>query len=157
MYQFFSKIGYKKRQGEWLPILFVRICLGTFFILSGFFKVFHSKQHTALLKTLQKSNIPFPEFNAYFVPTLEFIGGILTLLGLFCSLASLMLFALMIIVLVTDRIASVALHDGLMTLKNFLCLPEILFALMFVWLFFSGPGKLSLDFSYGKKKRHSTY
>jgi len=157
MYQFFSKFGYKKRQGEWLPILLVRICLGIFFILSGFFKVFHAKQHTALLETLQKANIPFPEFNAYFVPILEFIGGILILLGLLCSLASLILFAIMIIALVTDRIASVALHGGLMTLENFLYLPEVLFALMFLWLFFSGPGKISLDFAYGKKKRHSTY
>jgi len=63
----------------------------------------------------------------------------------------------MIIALVTDRIASVALHGGLMTLENFLYLPEVLFALMFLWLFFSGPGKISLDFAYGKKKRHSTY
>ncbi len=157
MYQFLSKFGYKKRQGEWFPILLVRICLGIFFILSGFFKVFHSKPHTALLETLQKSNIPFPEFNAYFVPILEFIGGILILLGLLCSLASLMLFVIMIIALVIDRIASVALHGGLMILENFLYLPEVLYALMFLWLFFSGPGKVSLDFFYGKKKRRSTY
>jgi len=157
MYQFFSKFGYKKRQVEWFPILLARICLGIFFTLSGFFKVFHPKQHTALLETLQKAHVPFPEFNAYFVPILEFIGGILIIIGFLCSLASLMLFAIMIIALVTDRIASVALHGGLMTLENFLYLPEVLYALMFLWLFFSGPGKVSLDFSYGKKKRHSTY
>ena len=157
MYQFFSKFGYKKRQVEWFPILLARICLGIFFTLSGFFKVFHTKQHAALLETLQKAHVPFPEFNAYFVPILEFIGGILIIIGLLCSLASLMLFAIMIIALVTDRIASVALHGGLMTLENFLYLPEVLYALMFLWLFFSGPGKVSLDFSYGKKKRHSTY
>lgn len=157
MYQFFSKFGYKKRQVEWFPILLARICLGIFFTLSGFFKVFHPKQHTALLETLQKAHVPFPEFNAYFVPILEFIGGILIIIGFLCSLASLMLFAIMIIALVTDRIASVALHGGLMTLENFLYLPEVLYALMFLWLFLSGPGKVSLDFSYGKKKRHSTY
>ena len=157
MYAFFSKFGYRKRQLEWFPILIIRICLGIFFTLSGFFKVFHTKPHAALLETLQKAHIPFPEFNAYFIPILECIGGVLILLGLLCSLASLMLFAIMITALITDRIASVAHHGGLMAFENFLYLPEVLYALMFLWLFFSGPGKVSFDFAHGKKKRHSAY
>ena len=157
MYQFFSKFGYKKRQNEWLPILLVRVCLGIFFILSGFFKLFDSKQHARLLQTLQDAHIPFPEFNAAFVPLLELIGGILVLIGLLCSLASLMLFVIMIVALITDRVAHVAAHGGLMVLENFLYLPEVLYALMFLWLLFSGPGKVSFDYAYGKKKRLSTY
>ncbi|MCB1109721.1 MAG: DoxX family protein [Chlamydiia bacterium] len=157
MYQFFSKLGYKKRQVEWLPILLVRVCLGIFFILSGFFKVFDAKHHATLLDTLKKANIPFPAFNAYFVPLLELVGGILVLIGLLCSLASLVLFVIMITALITDRIASVAMHGGIMVLENFLYLPEVLYALLFLWLFFSGPGKVSLDHAYGKKKRLSTY
>jgi len=75
MYEFFAKIGYHKRHAEWLPILIVRVFLGVFFILSGFFKVFDTKQHEALLRTLKYSNIPMPEFNAYLVPFLEFACG----------------------------------------------------------------------------------
>ena len=71
MYQFFSKLGYKKRQCEWLPIFIVRLALGFFFILSGFFKLFDSKQYETLLKTLQDAQIPYAEFNAHFVPFLE--------------------------------------------------------------------------------------
>ncbi|MCB1106801.1 MAG: DoxX family protein [Chlamydiia bacterium] len=157
MYQFFSKFGYKKRQCEWLPILIVRICLGMFFILSGFFKLFDSKQHTIVLETLEKAHVPFPAFSAYLLPFLELICGILVLIGFLASLASLILFAIMIIALITDRLASIAAHGGLMILENFLYLPEVPYALMFLWLFFSGPGKVSLDYSYGKKKRRSTY
>lgn len=157
MYQFFSKLGYKKRQCAWLPIFIVRLALGLFFILSGFFKLFDAKQHETLLQTLQHANIPFPEINSYLVPLLELLCGILVLIGLLTTLASFVLFAIMIVALITDRIASVAQHGDLMTLENFLYLPEVLYALLFLWLIFSGPGKLSLDYAYGKKKRHSSY
>lgn len=157
MYEIFSKLGYKKRQCEWLPILIARIVLGIFFILSGFFKIFDSKQHETLLRTLKDAGIPLPEFNAYFVPLVELLGGVCILIGLLTSLASLVLFVLMIVALISDRIASVAAHGGIKTLENFLYLPEVLYAAMFLWLFFAGPGKISIDFAYGKKKRLSSY
>ena len=157
MYEFFAKVGYHKRHVEWLPILIARVFLGIFFILSGFFKVFDAKQHEALLRTLKHSNIPMPEFNAYLVPFLELACGILILIGLLTTIASFLLFVIMVIALVTDRIASLAVHGGLIIVENFLYLPEVLYALMFLWLFFSGPGKISLDYAYGKKKRLSSY
>lgn len=157
MYEFFSKVGYHKRQVEWLPILVARVFLGVFFILSGFFKIFDSSQHEKLLRTLKHANIPMPEFNAYFVPIVELVCGALILIGLITTLASLVLFLVMITALVTDRVASLAVHGGIVVLENFLYLPEVLYALMFFWLFFSGPGKISLDYAYGKKKRLSGY
>lgn len=157
MYQFFAKIGYNKRQCVWLPILIVRIFLGIFFILSGFFKIFDAKQHETLLQTIKSANIPLPEFNAYFVPFMELICGILILIGLLTTLASFSLFFIMVTALVTDRFSSVAHHGGIMTLENFLYLPEVLYGLMFLWLFFSGPGKVSIDHKYGKNKRLSSY
>lgn len=157
MYDFFSKLGYYKRQVEWLPIFVMRICIGIFFILSGFFKLFDAEQHEKLLKTMISANIPFPEFNAYFVPLIELLGGALILIGLLTSLAALVLFFVMITAIITDRIASVAMHGGIMLIENFFYLPEVLYTLIFFWLFFSGPGKVSFDYVIGKKKRMSHY
>ena len=157
MYGFFSKLGSKKRQCEWLPLFIVRLCLGIFFILSGFFKIFDSQQHETLFKTLTNSGIPFAAFNAYFIPIIEILAGACVLLGFLTSLVSLILFILMVASLVIDRIASVTAHGGIKLIENFLYLPEVLYALMFLWLFFSGPGKLSFDFIYGKKKRQSSF
>lgn len=157
MYQFFAKLGYNKRQAEWFPILIVRIFIGVFFILSGFFKIFDSKQHANLLKTLKDAHIPFSEFNAYLVPFLELLCGFLILVGLLTTIASFVLFVIMIMAIVTDRTASIAHHVGIMSLENFLYLPEVLYGLMFLWLFFSGPGKVSIDYKYGKNKRLKSY
>ena len=155
MYDFFSKVGYYKRQVEWLPIFVMRLCIGIFFILSGFFKLFDAEQHQKLLKTLISANIPLPEFNAYFVPLIELLGGVLILIGLLTSLAALVLLVVMVTAIVTERIASVAMHVGILLIENFFYLPEVLYALIFFWLFFSGPGKVSFDYVIGKKKRMS--
>ena len=63
----------------------------------------------------------------------------------------------MVAALVTDRVGSISHHGGVIALENFLYLQEVLYALIFLWLFFSGPGKVSLDYAYGKKKRLSSY
>lgn len=157
MYHFFAKLGYHKRQTEWFTILIVRIVLGVFFILSGFFKIFDTKQQANLLQTLKDAHFPLAEFNAYFIPFLQLICGILILVGLLTTVASFILFVIMIIALATDRAASVAHHGGIMTLEHFLYLPEVLYGLMFLWLFFSGPGKVSIDYKYGKSKRLKSY
>lgn len=157
MHRLISKIGTFKRHNEWLPIFIVRLYAGLFFILSGFFKIFDSTQHKILLKTLIAAKIPFPEFSAYFVPALELIGGCLLILGLLTTLASLVLFFIMITALFTDRIIGLTKYGGLFFLENFFYLPETLYALILLWLFFSGPGKFSLDRYLGqrpKKKNH---
>lgn len=157
MYQFFSKLGYKKRQCEWFAIFVVRLLLGIFFALSGFFKIFDGKQHANLLQTLKDAGVPFASFNAYFVPFMELVCGILLIIGFLTTLSSLALFVIMITAIITDRLASLAHHPGIIAFENFLYLPEVLYALMFFWLFFAGPGKLSLDHRYGKKKRLKSF
>ena len=152
MYQFFSKLGYKKRQCEWFAIFVVRLFLGVFFALSGFFKMFDGKQHANLLQTMNDAGMPLASFNAYFVPFLEFACGILLLVGFLTTLSSFILFVIIVIAMITDRLASLPHHGGMLILENFLYLPEVLYGLMFLWLFFSGPGKVSFDYVMGKKK-----
>ncbi|NGX50840.1 MAG: hypothetical protein K1060chlam2_00691 [Chlamydiae bacterium] len=157
MYAFFSKLGYKKRACEWLPLLLVRLCLGVFFILSGFFKLFDLHQHEALLRSFTEVGLPFPEVNVMLLPIIEIIAGGCILVGFLTSFASFILFILVVGALVIDRITPVTIHGEVRSIEHFLYLPEVLYALMLFWLFFSGPGKISFDFSYGKKKQISTY
>lgn len=154
---FFTQLGQRKRKVEWLPIFIMRLCLGIFFILSGFFKLFDADQHDRLLKTLISAQVPYPGFNAYFIPIIEFLGGILILIGLLTTLASFVLFIVMVTAIVTDHIASAAFHGGFLLIENFFYLPEVLYALIFFWLFFSGPGKISLDYYLGQKRKRPLY
>ena len=152
MYTFFANLGYKKRKCEWLPLLIIRLCLGVFFILSGFFKTFDAQQHQKLLHTLTEAHIPYPVFQAYCIPLIQMVCGGLILLGLLTSLASLLLFLVTVLSLITDRLALVLMHDGIQAVEHSLYFPEFLYALMFFWLFFSGPGNISVDLAYGKKR-----
>ena len=153
MFDFFSKLGYYKRQMEWFPIFVMRICIGFFFILSSFFKLFDSQQHEKLLKAMALANIPFPELSAYFVPIIALLCGSFILIGLLTTLSALTMLSITILAMMTDHIATIAAHGGILLIENFFYLPEVLYALIFFWLFFSGPGKVSLDSVIGKKKR----
>jgi len=157
MYAFFSKLGYKKRQCEWLPLFIVRFCLGLFFILSGFFKLFDSHQHKRLLGSLTDVGFPLPEVSVFLIPLLVFLAGICILIGLLTSLASFILFIFTVGALIIDQISLVSSHGEIRNLESFLYLPEVLYALMLLWLFFAGPGKVSFDYTYGKKRRLTSY
>lgn len=157
MYEFFSKIGCFKRQIEWLPIFIARIFLGLFFILSGFFKLFDTKEYEKLLNTLKDANIPMYELHAHLIPWLELVCGVLILIGFLTTLASLILFVILMTALVTEGLSSLSTFKGVMIIEHFLYMREALFGLLFLWLFFSGPGKVSFDSAYGKKKRQASY
>lgn len=152
MRDFFVKLGHYKRCMEWLPILIIRITMGTFFSLSGFFKLFDAEQHKRLLETMIAAQIPFPEFHSYFVPMIELVCGVFIFIGLLTTLSSLILLFVMLVALISDRIASLATYKGISFIENFLYLPEALYVLIFFWLFFSGPNKVSFDYFIGKKK-----
>jgi len=146
----FAKLGHYKRELEWLPILIARIASGLFFVLSGFFKLIDSSQHSTLLKTLKASALPASEFFSYFIPLIEVIFGLMILVGFMTSFAALIMFATMILAISIDHLSSIKGHGGLFFIENFLYLPEVLYAILFLWLFFSGPGKISLDYHLGK-------
>ena len=60
-------------------LLAVRLYWGFQFAQTGWGKLHHLQKITAFFASL---NIPFPGFNAPFISTLEFAGGILFMLGL---------------------------------------------------------------------------
>jgi len=51
----------------------------------------------------------------------------------------------MTVAIATNRIHSIQASGVLAWLDDFLYLPEVLYALILVWLIFSGPGRYSVD------------
>jgi len=113
---------------EWLGILLARLSVGLLFFLSGRSKLF----------------IP-PEFNAVFVSAVEFVCGVLLVLGALTPLACALLACVMITAITTTAIRNVKASSPLNWLSEFLYLPEVLYLVILIWLFFSGPGWLSVD------------
>ena len=122
-----------------------RIAVGTLLFLSGRAKFFVRERCEEMQQTLVKAHVPFPKFNAVFVSTVEFVCGLLLVLGAVMPLASALLAVLMIVAIATIAIRNVKGTSAVEWLAAFLYLPEVLYLVILIWLFFSGPGWLSVD------------
>jgi len=132
---------------EVYAILVVRIALGLFFAISGANKLFVPKQTQLMYETLVAANVPLPRLMTYFVSSVELVGGCLLIVGLLTSVASFALMFDMLTAILTAKLSSLPKVDSpLNWLDNFLYLPEVLYALMFLWLICSGPGRFSIDY-----------
>ena len=132
---------------EQYAILLVRVSIGLFFAISGANKLFVAGGTKPVYETLVKAKVPFPHATAYFVAAVEFVAGALLVLGFLSSPASLALLIDMIVATLTEAIST--MPKGLSPLNwldDFLYLPEVLYALIFIWLLCSGPGKFSVDY-----------
>jgi putative oxidoreductase len=134
---------------NWEPyaILLVRVSLGLFFAISGANKLFVAASKQTMYETLVKAQVPFPRQTAYFVSTVEFVGGSVLAVGLLSIPASVALLVDMLVAILTTKLS--AMPKGLSPLNwldDFLYLPEVLYALFFVWLICSGPGRFSVDY-----------
>lgn len=137
------KIVRRLDASEWIPILLARLTVGVLFFESGRGKLFYKLDE--LKEYFVKLGIPFPHLNAVTVASIEFIGGIFLILGFATRLAAAPLAFIMLIAILTAQIQTVK------TLGDFLYLPEVLLLVIFVWLIFSGPGRLAVD-SYIARK-----
>ena len=122
-----------------------RIAVGTLFFLSGRAKLFVRERREEMQQTLVEAHVPFPKFNAVFVSTVEFVCGLLLVLGVVMPLASALLAVLMIFAIATIAIRNVKGTSAVEWLAAFLYLPEVLYLVILIWLFFSGPGWFSID------------
>ena len=128
-------------------ILLVRVSIGLFFAISGANKLFVPGGTKPVYETLVKAKIPFPHLTAYFVAGVEFVCGSLLTVGFLSSPSCMVLLIDMIVATLTEAIST--LPKGLSALKwldDFLYLPEVLYALFFIWLLCSGPGRFSVDY-----------
>ena len=127
---------------EWIPILLARLSVGVLFFESGRGKLFFKLEE--LGKYFAQLGIPFPHLNALISASIEFFGGICLILGLATRLVSVPLAVVMVVAIFTAQIEKVK------TLGDFLYLPEVLLLVIFVWLVFSGPGKVSIDHFFAR-------
>ena len=130
---------------EWLGILLARVAVGLLFFLSGRSKLFIPQRREQMRQQLIEAHVPFPEFNAVFVSTVEFGCGLLLVLGALTPLACALLSGVMIMAVATTAIRNIEASCPLNWLAEFLYLPEVLYLVILIWLFFSGPGWLSVD------------
>jgi len=137
---------------EQYAILLVRVSIGLFFAISGANKLFVAGGTKPVYETLVKAKVPLPRLMAYFVSSVEFVGGSLVAVGFLSSPACVALLIDMIVATLTNALST--LPKGLSPLNwldDFLYLPEVLYVLFFVWLICSGPGRLSVDFLLAAK------
>ncbi|WP_445359773.1 DoxX family protein [Microbulbifer sp. EKSA005] len=132
---------------EWLPILITRVSLGLFFSVSGYNKLFIPERHADLINLMNEIGVPFHEFMAFFLASVEFFGGLLLMVGLLSTLVAAILSFVMIVAITTVEIESVIPKDigPLDWMSWFLYLPQVLYIILFIWLIITGPGKFSLD------------
>jgi putative oxidoreductase len=130
---------------EWLGILLARFAVGSLFSLSGRGKLFVPEQREQMHQTLIDAHVPFPTFNALFVSTVEFVFGVLLILGALTPIACVMLGCVMITAIATTAIHNIKASCPFNWLAEFLYLPEVLCLVILIWLFFSGPGWISVD------------
>ena len=123
-------------RSQWIPQLLVRLFLGYFFFETGWSKVGNLD---AMAERFTGWGIPLPAFSAALSGYTELIGGAFLMLGLATRLAAVPLCINMVVAILVVNIRKVS------GLDEFVELSEPLYALCFVWLFFSGPGRVSLD------------
>jgi putative oxidoreductase len=132
---------------EQYAILLIRVSIGLFFAISGGNKLFVAGGTKPVYDTLVKAKVPFPRQTAYFVASVEFVGGSMVAVGFLSSPACAALMIDMVVATLTSSLST--LPKGLSPLSwfdDFFYLPEVLYVLFFIWLICSGPGRFSVDY-----------
>jgi len=129
-----AKVCFNK--GEWLGPLLARITLGVVFAQAGWGKLNNLTQVTGFFTEL---GIPAAHIQAPFVAGLEFVGGLMVLLGLCTRFISIPLAFTMVVAIATAKRAEVS------GVTDLLGLSEFAYLVMFVWLVVAGAGKISVD------------
>ncbi len=127
---------------DWSP-LFIRFALGSVFLVSGVGKLFavgpKAMGISGFAGFLGSLGVPLPALFAWFVATLELVGGLLLLVGLFTRYAA--------VLLAIDMLVAtwlVHLPNGF-AVGNGGYEYTLVLALVSVALVFSGPGRLALE------------
>jgi putative oxidoreductase len=122
--------------GVWYDgIALVRITVGVMLTIHGW-QLFEAHDMNVIADLLFNMSIPFPEAMAYTGKIVELTGGFFLVLGLFTRMMTALLFlAFMFITFV--------LGEGKILTENQL---PFLFALISLVFFFTGAGRLSVDF-----------
>jgi putative oxidoreductase len=120
----------------WLAPLVARIVVGWVFLWAGWGKL---QALPRIIETFRNLGIPYPEVLTPFVSGVEFVGGILLLLGFLTRVAAAPLIVVMVVAIISAKLGEV---DSLETLLGF---EEVSYLALFLWLAIAGPGPISID------------
>jgi putative oxidoreductase len=120
----------------WAGPLLVRLVVGWVFLWTGWQKLHILPR---MIENFRSWGIPAPEILTPFVSGVEFVGGLLLLVGLLTRFVSVPMMIVMLVAIVSVKWGDV---DSLQTLLGF---EEISYFVMFAWLGIAGPGPVSLD------------
>jgi putative oxidoreductase len=124
------------RRIDWLAPLAARITLGWVFLWAGWGKL---QSLPRITEAFTEWGVPFPQLLTPFVAGVEFVGGVLLLLGLLTRISA---GALAVVMIVAIRVAKWQYVDSAETLLGF---DETAYFAMFLWLAVAGAGRLSVD------------
>ena len=120
----------------WAGPLLVRLVVGWVFLWSGWQKLHILPR---MIENFRSWGIPAPEILTPFVSGVEFVGGLLLLLGLLTRFVSVPMMIVMLVAIVSAKWGDV---DSLETLLGF---EEMAYFGAFMWLAIAGPGAASVD------------
>lgn len=124
------------RHFAWAGPLVTRITVGWVFMWAGWAKLNNLPQ---VIENFIGWGIPFPYVMTPFVSGVEFVGGLLLLLGLFTRIAAAPLIVVMIVAIISAK------WDQIDSLETLLGFEEVAYMALFLWLAVAGPGCISLD------------
>ena|ERR1700681_2942298 len=131
-----EKLAVWREKTDWIPPLLARLTLGIVFAESGWGKFHNLSRVIAFFTDL---GIPAPSIQAPFVAGVEFVGGLLILVGLFTRLAAIPLSVTMLVAIATAKMGDV--H----TIGDFAGLSEWAYFVVLMWLAWAGAGRVSVD------------
>jgi uncharacterized membrane protein YphA (DoxX/SURF4 family) len=125
-----------------------RLAVGTFFMFSGYHKLFNAQRHRAMVDELTALHVAAIRINQWWVPSVEFAGGGAVFIGLLTPLAALGLLVIVLVASATSgrvRIKGYQAIDRADRLDDWLYLPEILYAFILIIFVSAGAGPYSVD------------
>lgn len=141
-------------------ILIIRLMAGAVFLWEGILKLVYANQGVG---RFTKLGFPFPETTAHFVASVEIIGGILLLVGLFTRVISFYFIVQMIVAVLTTKVAlylgtsPLPLPPAPPTVGMWAVLHEIRSdyaqILCCLFLLLEGAGRFSFDFFISTSKK----
>ena len=120
----------------WLAPLAVRIAVGSVFMQTGWLKL---NALPRMIQNFRDWGIPAPEILTPLASGIEFVGGLLLLVGLLTRFAAVPLMIVMVVAILSAKLGEI---DSIVTLLGF---EEVSYFVMFAWLAIAGPGPVSLD------------
>ena len=134
--------------GIWLAATAMRIALGSFFVFSGAHKLLRKERHEIFVETLRSLGIPRLGVLQWFVPGVEFFGGLGVAVGCLTPLAGLGLLVICFVALLTSSpkiVASYKPTDFADRADDWLYQPEMMYAMMLLYFIAAGGGPVSVD------------